>query len=125
LERTKIPWATPEERRDQVKDLHAKGYKLKKCARRLSVNVQTVRRDKKKPNLDTWPNLSDADLSGHVSESIALAHTAVGSQKIDAYLLRLGFRVQEQRVKAALVCTSFLFLRAPAEGALMKALTTF
>ena len=89
------------------------------------MNVQTVWRDKKKLSLDTWPNLSDSDLSGHVAESIALAHTAVGSQKIDAYLLRLGFRVQEQRVEAALVCTSFLFLRAPAEGALMKPFTTF
>jgi hypothetical protein len=79
LERTKIPWATPEERRDQVKDLHAKGYKLKECSRRPSVNVQTVWRDKKKLSLDTWPNLSDSDLSGHVAESIALAHTAVGS----------------------------------------------
>jgi hypothetical protein len=107
-----------------VKDLHATGYKLKECSRRLSVNAKTVRRDKKKLSLDTWPSLSDADLPAHVADIIALAHTALGSQKIGACLLRLWFRDQKQRAKAALVCTSFFFLRAPAEGALIKPLTT-
>ena len=104
LERTKIPWGTPEERQQEVKALHSKGYQLKLVASRLSVNVQTVRRDKRKLCLDTWSKLTDAELSSHVAASIALGHTAVGIQKIDGYLLKLGFRVQEHRIKATLVC---------------------
>ena len=106
LERTKIPWDTPEERQRAVSALHAKGYQLHEVARRLSVDVQTVRRDKRKLSLETWSTISDAELSSHVEASIALAHTAVGTQKMGAYLLRQGLRVQDHRVKAALVSRS-------------------
>ena len=106
LERTKIPWDTPEERQRAVSALHAKGYQLHEVARRLSVDVQTVRRDKRKLSLETWSTISDAELSTHVEANIALAHTAVGTQKMGAYLLRQGLRVQDHRVKAALVSRS-------------------
>ena len=97
---------TPKERQRTVSALHAKGYQLHEVARRLSVDVQTVRRDKRKLSLETWSTISDAELDSHVEASIALAHTAVGIQKMGAYLLRQGLRVQDHRVKAALVSRS-------------------
>lgn len=100
------PWVTPLERKACTRELYHKGYKLCSIALKFDCNVQTVRRDLSEAGLPTWSNISDSDLDALIIDIIGVAHKAVGLSKVVSYLKhpkRGGHRVQQQRVKNALV----------------------
>ena len=96
-------WETPEERQAHVVTQHARGRKLVKIAECLGVDERTVRRDYEMLGLETWSSLTDDELNELVLEIIAVEHAAVGLAKIESHLIRLGYRVQQIRIRCSMV----------------------
>jgi|AntAceMinimDraft_5_1070358.scaffolds.fasta_scaffold139107_1 hypothetical protein len=96
-------WETPEERQAHVVTQHARGRKLVKIAECLGVDERTVRRDCEMLGLETWSSLTDDELNELVLEIIAVEHAAVGLAKIESHLIRLGYRVQQIRIRCSMV----------------------
>ena len=82
---------------------HREGYKLTEIASKLPCSVQTVRRDFIEIGVESFSDINDAALDGKVLEIIGISHQAVGLTKVVDYLKSQGLRVQQNRVKEALV----------------------
>ena len=97
-------WDSPVHRQGLVACFHREGYKLTEIASKLSCSVQqTVRRDFIEIGVESFSDINDAALDGKVLEIIGISHQAVGLTKVVDYLKSQGLRVQQNRVKEALV----------------------
>ena len=77
---------------------------MTEIASKLSCSVQqTVRRDFIEIGVESFSDINDAALDGKVLEIIGISHKAVGLTKVVGYLKSQGLRVQQNRVKEALV----------------------
>ena len=97
-------WESPIQRKEYVQGLHRDGYQIKSIAFKLDCTEQTVRRDFAELDLQSFSSVSDTDLDKAIRDVISVSHKAVGLAKVVSYLLTAkGLRVQQHRVKTALV----------------------
>ena len=102
---------TAEERKNIVAKLHREGLSqtsiashIRKRGSDTSVHRSTVVRDCSDLGLKTWSDIAIHQLETIISELFGTEHDAVGYQKIESHLLDVhGLRVQEDRIKEALV----------------------
>jgi diphthamide synthase (EF-2-diphthine--ammonia ligase) len=96
-------YTTAEERKEQVKKLHARGCHQTVISDILEASRSTIRRDCHELGLGTWSPLPDADLRKHILDIIEIEHTAAGQRKVESHLVSRGFRIQKRRIRESLV----------------------
>ena len=80
-------YTTAEERKEQVKKLHARGCHQTVISDILEASRSTIRRDCHELGLGTWSPLPDADLRKHILDIIEIEHTAAGQRKVESHLV--------------------------------------
>jgi len=95
--------ASVAERHASLKEMHKEGFPIVDIAKALSVNVRTIYRDCKVLGLGTFSSVSDAALLRHVCDCTRLLHGGVGMRKIEGYLQGKCGRVQERRIRWAMM----------------------
>ena len=96
-------YTTAEERKAQVKKLHARGCHQTVISDILEASRSTIRRDCHELGLGSWSPLPDADLRKHILDIIEIEHTAAGQRKVESHLVSRGFRIQKSRIRESLV----------------------
>jgi hypothetical protein len=114
LESLPISYSSVDRRRQIVSKLHRLGLKLTEIAASLvkvatgkAPSLKTVVRDCVSLGLLTFTDISDDELIGEVADILTSLHSSVGIRTVDSQLLLRGHRVQERRIRFALVSGKF------------------
>ncbi len=101
-----VHWSSVAERRECVAEHHRRGDQLTAIATKLHIPRKTVQRDCVALGLETFTHISDEELASVVLDIVKTLHSSVGVLSVEAALTHRGFRIQEKRIRDALViCT--------------------
>ena len=98
-----VNWSSVAERRDCVAEHHRRGDQLTAIATKLHIPRKTVQRDCIALGLETFTTISDDELASVVLDIVKTLHRSVGVLSVEAALSHRGLRIQEKRIRLALV----------------------